>query len=90
MLDRFTNSTDGCSSKFLALKRDKTRNVLFTMALLDSRKNTRIAPAHEGIIQRLVGIEQGALMAHQWSQLVRQFLLLIHPTGELGRFLKNH
>lgn len=88
--DKLTGRTVGCPQELLTLKQDKLRSLLFIMSMLASREQNTISSASFRIATRLIGTSRNSGDNSQnWENLAREFLLLIHPAGEVGRFLST-
>lgn len=88
--DKLTGRTAGCPQELLSLKQDKLRSLLFVMAMLASREPNAIAAPAFRIVPTLIEPKRISDSASQsWKNSVRAFLLLIHPAGEVGRFLST-
>jgi hypothetical protein len=87
MLEKMSPGTARYPLRLLALKHDRPRSVLFTMAMLASLRDEVPAPWAKGILNRLLGTEVEISDRRSLSTLIRDYLMLIHPSGELARFL---
>ncbi|MDH5415295.1 MAG: hypothetical protein OEW87_14250 [Flavobacteriaceae bacterium] len=87
----FLKLTDGIeeNSRFLSLKVDRSRNILFIFSLLASCDEINDITACNNLIKQLSAIHGKELTKSNRNELVKRFLLLIHPSGEVGRFLEN-
>lgn len=88
LLRRWSGDLAGTRPTVSSLGMDRARSVLFTLALLaweaERAADNRVA---EGIVEELVGERVPTWV--RWRSLASEFLLLVHPGGEVGRFLKT-
>ncbi len=70
------------------LKADKQRSAAYTMLLLAARRSGNVDTSLLRAACELSGTG-GALNERTWRRMVSDFLLLIHPAGEVGRFLRS-
>lgn len=82
-LDRYFGAAGDCPPSLRRLKHDPANSVLFVAALLASRQGD--AAAH-GVLE--VWPVQ-ASRAQAWTVRARGLLSLLHPSGEVGRFLRD-
>lgn len=71
----------------LRLKQDRFRSVPFVMLLLASRGRDDLDLAAASVLARMLDNPYRGITNAHWLALVRDFLLVIHPGGEVGRFL---
>lgn len=90
MLERIAGYARGCPANLFPLKRDKPRNVAFTLSLLACLKKEGIDNVHVKTAYKLLGENRKSMTIPEWRELARDFLLLVHPTGEVGKFLADH
>lgn len=87
VFERISGMVRGFSPQLVQLKHDKPRGVLFVISLLDCRQNECINNKPAQLVWRLLGENFEGMTEQQWKRIVRDFLLLIHPGGEVGRYL---
>ncbi|MDH5644363.1 MAG: hypothetical protein OEZ01_00055 [Candidatus Heimdallarchaeota archaeon] len=88
--DKLTGRSAGCLHDFLQLKQDKPRSLLFVISMLASREPSGICEEAFHIVRSLAGKNNDSdSNTQRWKNWAYSFLLLIHPTGEVGRFLSS-
>lgn len=81
---------NGSSFRMAYLKYDKPRSCAFAFCLLAARNDSKIDPAYMQILSSMAKFrQQTPNLVTGWINLVRTFLMLAHPKGELARALKS-
>jgi hypothetical protein len=90
LYQRLTDSLGNGNSALNRLKVSPMGSVLMTMLLLEARCSSDLAESYRQMACVLSGDRASNNDSFSWDALCREFLLLIHPKGELGRTLNRN
>lgn len=89
VFDILAGAARGLPVAFQNIKYDKYRSIAFTFMLLHCGQEKDPPENYTRLLWKLAGKHRANLTQREWAELARDFLLLIHPAGEVGRFLSG-